>query len=74
MKDIVISKVIEHLFGRKYYCNVINCRGTLNAEVSSFIFATKAEAEAHKLSLVANRSYQWIETISFRSKNDYAKK
>lgn len=67
----VLTKIADRLFGRKYYVNIINTRGTGKCEASSFIFPTKQEAEKHKINLETNRSYQWVETISFRSKRKY---
>lgn len=72
MKKSLIVLIIEHIFGRKYWANVINCKGTLKAELSCFIFESKLAAEEHRLSLQGNMSYQWLETVSFRSRKDYS--
>lgn len=70
-KVSVLTKITDRLFGKKYYANVINRRGTTSLEMSSFIFATKQEAEKHRISLEMNLSFQWVETISFRSREGY---
>lgn len=67
----VLVAIVEFLLGKKYYANIINTRGTDRTEISSFIFCTRQEAEKHKQELSTTLSYQWIETISFRSRNEY---
>ena len=67
----VLVAIVEFLLGKKYYANIINTRGTDRTEISSFIFCTRQEAETHKQELSTTISYQWIETISFRSRNEY---
>lgn len=67
----VISAIAEFLFGKKYYAVIINTRGTTRCEISSIIFPTREAAEEHKKELSATFSYQWVETISFHSRNDY---
>lgn len=67
----VLMAIVEFLLGKKYYANIINTRGTNRNEISSFIFCTRQEAEKHKQELSTTASYQWIETVSFRSRNEY---
>ncbi|WP_305277858.1 hypothetical protein [uncultured Duncaniella sp.] len=67
----VLVAIVEFLLGKKYYANIINTRGTFRNEISSFIFCTRQEADKHRQELSASVSYQWIETITFRSRNDY---
>ena len=67
----VLVAIVEFLLGKKYYANIINTRGTDRTEISSFIFCTRQEAEKHRQELSTTVSYQWIETISFRSRNEY---
>ena len=67
----VLTAIAEFLLGKKYYANIINTRGTDRNEISSFIFSTRQEAEKHKQDLSTTLSYQWVETISFRSRNQY---
>lgn len=67
----VVSAIAEFLFGKKYYANVINTRGTDRCEISSIIFPSLEAANKHKKELSTTYSYQWVETISFRSRKDY---
>jgi hypothetical protein len=70
-KVSVLTKILDRLFGKKYYVNIINTRGTAKCEMSSFIFGSRQEAEKHRISLEMNLSFQWVETISFRSREEY---
>lgn len=70
-KVSVLTKITDRLFGRKYYINIINLVGTGKCEASCFIFPTLEMAISHKESLKFNRSYQYVETISFRTKKQY---
>lgn len=70
-KVSVLTKILDRLFGKKYYANIINRRGTTSLEMSSFIFGSRQEAEKHRISLEMNLSFQWVETISFRSREEY---
>lgn len=65
-----IHKLIQRLFGRKYYVNIIREIGTNEILASSFIFATKSEAYAHRHELLLNRSYRYVETVGFRSRHN----
>ena len=67
----LLTEIIAFLFGRKYYANIIFTRGTDNCDLSSFIFRTRREADLHRLALNNNRSYGYIETVSFRSRRQY---
>lgn len=67
-----IGKAIaEMTFGRKYYINIINTRGTDRYEASCFIFTSYDDAKRHADALSTNRSYAHVETISFRSRYIY---
>ncbi len=68
----VLSAIAELLLGKKYYAVIINTRGTSRCEISSIIFDSREAAEKHKQELSSTASYQWVETVSFRSRNDYA--
>lgn len=72
MNTTVWKEIIALLFGRKYYANIINTRGTSKCEICSFIFRTKEEAEKHRITLNGTMSYTYLETISFRSRREYA--
>lgn len=71
MEQTLITKIIDFLFGKKYYANIINTRGTGVCELSCFIHCTKADAEAHRLQIQSTMSYIYVETVSFRSRLDY---
>lgn len=70
-KETVLQSIIAHIFGHKYYANIINTRGTDKCEVSSFIHRSKEEAMRHRLEIESTRSFLYIETVSFRSHKDY---
>lgn len=63
--------ITEFLLGRKYYANIVGTRGTTKTELSSYIFTNKEDAREHARSLYTNRSYNHIETITFRSYRTY---
>lgn len=67
----LISEILAFIFGRKYYANIVLTRGTSNRELCSFIFHSRAEAEAHQNQLLSNLSFQFVETITFRSRHEY---
>lgn len=70
-KVSLFGLVIEYLFGRKYWANIVNARGTLKGELASFIFTSRKDADDHRLRLMTNASFQWLETVSFRSRKNY---
>lgn len=70
-KETVLQSIIAHIFGHKYYANIINTRGTEKCEMSSFIHRSKEEAEKHRRDIESTRTFLYIETISFRSRKDY---
>lgn len=67
----ILKAIAEFLLGRKYYANIINTKGTDRCEISSIIFTSKEDAMRHRIRLSSTYSYQWVETISFRSRLDY---
>lgn len=71
MNTTVLTEILAFLFGRKYYANIINTRGTDRYEVCCYIFHTKEEARRHRDTLNTTASFQFIETVSFRSRHDY---
>lgn len=71
MKESIISYIVGRIVGYKYYANVINLRGTDRIEMSCGIYRKKEDAEKHRRSLYGNRSYGYVETISFRSRKRY---
>lgn len=46
MKKTLLQLIAEHLFGYKYYANIVNVKGTAFSEICSYIFETKEEAGA----------------------------
>ena len=70
----VLKSIWNFLFGYKYYACIINTRGVIRTELSSFIFRTKKEADDYRRSLETNVTYVWIETVSFRSRKGWYKK
>ena len=71
MNETVFQAIIAHLFGHKYYVNIVNTKGTDKCETTSFIHGSKAEAEAHKRDIQSTSSFIWVETVSFRSRMVY---
>lgn len=68
----VLTEIVAFILGRKYYANIIHTRGTNKCEMSSFIFLSRRDADAHRDALDDNRSYRFVETVSFRSRHDYS--
>lgn len=64
----LLSLIIDHILGRRYYANIVYHIGTRNCEIASHIFETKKGARIHRESLASNRSFNFIKTISFRSR------
>ena len=73
MNYSVLQAIVAFIFGHKYYANIVNTRGSDRFEVASFIFLTKEDAIRHRRSLDTTRSYQYVETVSFRSRMVYGK-
>ena len=69
MNTTVLKEVIAFLFGRKYYANIILTKGTTKQEICSFIFANKQAAERHRQDIEKTLAFQYVETISFRSRH-----
>lgn len=70
-QETVLQSIIAHIFGHKYYANIVNTRGTDRCEISSFIHRSREAAERHRLEIESTRTFLHIETISFRSRKDY---
>ena len=71
MKETLLQKIIAHIFGRKYYANIINTRGTARCELTCFIFNTPEQAFKHRKVIETGMSFMHVETISFRSRKEY---
>lgn len=70
-KETVLQSIIAHIFGHKYYANIINTKGTDRVEITSFIHRSREDAERHRLEIESTRSFLFVETVSFRSHKDY---
>lgn len=64
----LLKAISEFLFGKKYYANIVNLIGTDHVQIACHIFHTPEAAAEHRRQIDATASYQWIETISFRSR------
>lgn len=71
MYSTVLQEIAAFLFGRKYYANIVLTRGTTRTELCSFIFRSKAAALKHRDTLLTLPSFQYVETVSFRSRHEY---
>lgn len=71
MKKSLFQIIADFILGEKYYANIVNTRGTAKCELCSFIFQSKEEADKHVEKLRTTRSFEFIETISFRSRIIY---
>ena len=67
----ILRRIIEDLFGHKYYVNIVALTGTDRIDMTSHIWSTRAAAREHRRSIEETRSYTFIETVSFRSRNIY---
>lgn len=65
------QSILQRIFGRKYYANIINTRGTDKCEICCFIFHNRQEAEEHRQTIAGTMSFLYIETVSFRSRKVY---
>lgn len=60
--------LFQKIFGKRYYANIILVVGTDRFEICNRIFSSREQAEKHRETLSNTLSYQWITTISFRSR------
>jgi hypothetical protein len=67
----VLESIVAFVFGKKYYANIVNTRGTDKCEMTSFIWRTKADAERHRKAIESTRTFDYIETVTFRSRKEY---
>ena len=68
MNTTVLNEILAFILGRKYYANIIATKGIDKQEICSYIFATREDAEQHRLDIDNTLSFQFVETISFRSR------
>ena len=66
-----IKNLYHRIFGYRYYAIIIGTQGSGIYEVASQIHRTKKSAEEHKQRIYGTHTYVYIETIKFRSKNDF---
>lgn len=71
MKKSALHRLEDWLFGHKYYANIILVKGTQATELTSFIHYTRRAAERHMLAIRDTSSFEYVETVSFRSRHDY---
>lgn len=71
MQTTVLKEVIAFILGRKYYANIVAVKGTGKTEICSYIFTSKEEANKHRDEIQTTLSFLYVETISFRSRNEY---
>lgn len=68
----LICRTWRRVFGRRYYANIVGIRGTASCEVTSRIFRTRGEAEAHRRVIEEDTlTFVFLETVSFRSRKVY---
>ncbi len=70
-KTTPLKEIMAFLFGRKYYANIVNVRGTNECEICAYIFSSEEAVREHIASLNATLTYTFIETITFRSRMVY---
>lgn len=68
MNTTVLTEIIAFILGRKYYANIIATKGVAKQEICSYIFASRQAAQRHRREIETTLSFQFIETISFRSR------
>lgn len=71
MQTTILKEIIAFILGRKYYANIVATKGTAQMQLCSYIFPTREEARRHRDGLAATLSFQFVETVSFRSRRDY---
>lgn len=71
MKESILQRVIAVFIGHKYWCNIVNVVGTDRHEMTSYIFSQKSDADAHRKRINSTLSFEYVETISFRSRHHY---
>lgn len=71
MNETVLQRIIAHIFGHKYYANIVLRKGTTERVISNYIFHSREEAEQHRKTFETNLSFIFVETVSFRSHHEY---
>ena len=71
MEKSLIQRILEYFFGFRYFANIINVRGTDRCEITCFIVRSREDAQKHAESVRSTLSFDFIETVSFRSHRVY---
>lgn len=72
MNANIFTRIIETIFGRKYYVNIVGWRGTDKIQMTSSIWRTRKEALEHRRQVNEDTlSFKVIETVTFRSHQIY---
>lgn len=66
-----ITSIINRVFGHKYYAVIVGLQGAGIYQIASAIHRTKKGAQEHRQRIEATRTFIYIETITFRSHNDF---
>lgn len=67
----LLHLIIDHIFGHKYYVNIVNVKGTDKLEATLYIHPTLEAARQHAKNIEDTRSFIFVETVSFRSHKKY---
>lgn len=67
-----MKKIIERIFGKKYYAVIILTRGIEKYEIASEIHSTPESAQEHCKRIATTLSFEAVEVVSFRSRNGYS--
>lgn len=71
MQTTILKEIFAFILGRKYYANIVATKGTAETQLCSYIFTSREEARRHRDSIDATLSFQFVETVAFRSRRDY---
>lgn len=72
MKKVsMIQKIVDSIFGRKFYVCVVGMVGSGEYFVNSTIYRSLDDVERYKESLKNNSSFDFISCHSFRSHNNF---
>lgn len=66
-----ITKLVNKIFGHKYYVAVVGMIGSGEYFVNSTIYRSKEQVDAYRDSLESNSSFMFISCHSFRSHNTF---
>lgn len=80
-RETVWTRFLSRFLGHKYYANIIYARGSgctkdgasINGELCCFIFSSRKQSRIHRSWLKHNKSFGYVETVTFRSHKSYAR-